>query len=106
MLYSKETLESTKPTELILEGFKPYFKIFTGKKAFIMWQNITSLKRVQCGMSIYNTKNAESQKHEQSTCHITECGTKSRNATNVNYARKEKYRPISIMNKDRHKTTN
>lgn len=53
------------------------------------------------GCLFTTTKNAESNKYKQSTCHITKCGTKSRNSINVNCAGKENYRPTSTMNKDK-----
>lgn len=56
------------------------------------------------GMST-TTKNAESKKYKQSTCQITECGTKSRNSIKVQLCKEENYRPISVMNKDKQKWT-
>lgn len=54
------------------------------------------------GCLFATTKNAESDKYTQSTCPIAE----SRKAINANCARKENYRPTSIMSKDKQKTTN
>lgn len=51
------------------------------------------------------TKNAEWNKHKQSACHITECGAESRKLDKCKLRQKASDRPVSIVNKDKHRQT-
>lgn len=83
----------------ISQGFKPNFKTSAEKKSFIMWQNTTSFKRVSVGSLFTTAKNAESNKYQQSPCHIPGLVPRQK-LCECKCIGKKNHRPSSAVSKD------